>query len=102
MSVNKEENKMTKFKAKVELYGLDNTYRIVVFTGDREGYIETEEGKKTGDFWFTGFNNMFFKSAKDGKLYESAKLPLEHVTRYLFCGIHDAYSQRMRAEWAQK
>lgn len=87
------------FKAEVRLYGLNNVSRVVVFTGDREGYIETEEGKKTGDFWFTGFNNMYFQSAKDGRLYESAKLPLKHVTRYLFCGIRDAYDKRRRAEW---
>jgi hypothetical protein len=93
---------MKEFKVKVKLYGLDEVYRIVAFTGDREGYIETPEGVKTGEFSFTGFNNMLFKSAKDGRLYESAKLPLEHITRYLFCGIRDAYDKRRQAEWAQK
>ncbi len=89
------------FKAKVELYGL-NIERVVVLTGDREGYIEDLNGNKTGDFWFTGFNNMFFQSAKDGKLYESAKLPLKHVTRYLFCGIREAYDLRRRGEWVRE
>ena len=93
---------MKEFKAKVKLYGLGETYRVVAFTGDREGYVEDLSGKKTGDFWFTGFNNMYFQSAKDGVLYESAKLPLEHITRYLFCGIRDAYDKRRQAEWAQK
>lgn len=89
------------FKCEVELYGL-NVKRIVVLTGDREGHIEDLNGKKTGDFWFTGFNNMFFQSAKDGRLYESAKLPLKHVTRPLFCGIREAYDLRRKEEWAKK
>lgn len=92
---------MEKFSAKVELCGL-NVSRVIVLTGDREGYIEDLNGKKTGDFWFTGFNNMFFKSAKDGVLYESAKLPLKHVTRYLFCGIREAYDLRRKEEWAKE
>jgi len=88
-----------RIEANVSYNGL-SIKRYVVFTGDREGYLEDEAGNKTCLFSFEAFCDTTMKSLKDGNTYVAADLPISHPMFAVACAIRGAYTKRRMQEAA--